>query len=84
MSGVLNATAPAPVTNDEFMRTLRRLLRRPWSPPVPALAVRVGARLMGTEPSLALEGCRVVPRRLTEIGYAFRFPTLEPALRDLL
>jgi len=44
MEGVYNATGPSPVANAELMRTLRHVLRRPWSPPVPAWAVRVGAR----------------------------------------
>jgi uncharacterized protein len=84
MEGILNATAPEPVTNEAFMRTLRRVLGRPWSPPIPALSLRLGARLIGTEASLALEGCRVLPRRLESMRHAFRFSHLEPALRDLV
>jgi uncharacterized protein (TIGR01777 family) len=81
--GTFNAVAPNPVTNEEFMRELRRTLHRPWSPPAPAWAVRLGARLMGTEPSLALEGCRVVPKRLVEAGFEFQFPKLSEALNDI-
>jgi uncharacterized protein (TIGR01777 family) len=79
-SGTFNAVAPNPVTNAEFMRELRRALHRPWSPPAPTLAVKVGARMMGTEPSLALSGCRAVPKRLTEAGFDFQFPDLDGAL----
>lgn len=82
--GVFNATGPTPVTNGMFMRELRRTLRRPWSPPTPAWAVALGARFMGTEPSLALEGRRCVPKRLLEHGFEFEFAELGPALRDIL
>jgi uncharacterized protein (TIGR01777 family) len=47
LSGAYNATSPDPVTNAEFMRELRRVLRRPWSPPVPAPIAHLGAWLMG-------------------------------------
>jgi uncharacterized protein (TIGR01777 family) len=58
-------SAQTPVTNREFMRELRRALHRPWSPPAPEWAVRLGARLMGTEPSLALTGCRCRPETIS-------------------
>jgi uncharacterized protein (TIGR01777 family) len=83
--GVYNATAPAPVTNAEFMRRLRETLHRPWSPPAPAWLVRALARgVLRVEPSLILTGARCVPRRLEEEGFAFRHPDLAPALRQLL
>lgn len=81
---VLNATGPNPVTNAEFMRSLRHALHRPWSPSVLSPLVRVGARLMGTEASLALTGRRCVPRRLLEEGFSFEYPRLPEALHDLL
>jgi len=81
--GVLNACAPNPVTNAQFMRALCRVLHRPWSPPVPAWAVRIGAWLMGTEPRLALTGCRCAPKRTAELGFDFAFRGVETALNDL-
>ena len=83
LSGVFNGVAPAPVTNAEFMRALRRALRRPWSPPVPEFAMRLGARLLGGEASLALASQRCAPRRFSEAGFRFQFPQLAPALEDL-
>jgi uncharacterized protein (TIGR01777 family) len=83
LAGTFNAVAPNPVTNREFMRGLRRALHRPWSPGVPEWAVKLGARLMGTEPSLALAGCRCVPKRLQENGFQFQFPDLSSALNNL-
>jgi len=84
-SGAYNACAPQPVTNADFMRELRGALRRPWSPPAPEWAVRLGARyLFATDADLALTGRRCVPARLTAQGFRFRFPELKPALADLV
>ena len=83
LSGTFNAVAPNPVTNSEFMCELRRTLHRPWSPPAPVWAVKLGARLMNSEPSLALDGCRVAPRRFLEAGFQFQFPELRAALQNL-
>jgi uncharacterized protein len=84
MNGVYNATGPEPVTNREFMRELRSVVGRPWSPPVPSWAVQIGAFLMRTEASLALTGRRCVPARFLESGFRFQFPELRPALTNLL
>ena len=83
LSGVFNTTSPRPVTNNEFMRELRRALRRPWSPPVPAALARMGAWLIGTDGELALTSCRCVPRRLVRHGCDFQFPDLRDALASL-
>jgi len=79
------ATAPNPVTNRAFMRAMRQAYRRPWSPPAPALGVRLACRwVLNTDPELALLGRRCVPQRLTEeLGYAFTFPRLDSALADI-
>jgi uncharacterized protein len=83
LSGVFNATGPNPATNEEFMRELRYALHRPWSPPVPEFAVKIGARLMKTEASLALTGRRCAPKRFLENGFQFQFPELHNALADI-
>lgn len=84
LAGVFNAVAPRPVTNGELMRELRQVLHRPWSPPAPGWAVRLGARLMGTEGSLALASQRCVPAKFLNAGFPFRFTELRLALKDLL
>jgi uncharacterized protein len=82
VTGTLNASAPNPVTNREFSKTLGRVLGRPSLLPAPRFAV---AALRGTELTDAiLSSLRVVPRRALDLGYEFRWPELEPALRDLL
>ncbi len=83
LTGVFNATSPSPVTNAEFMCELRRALHRPWSPPVPEFAARIGSWLMGTEADLALVSQRCVPKRFQENGFNFEFPTLRQALTNI-
>jgi NAD dependent epimerase/dehydratase family enzyme len=83
LEGVFNVCAPQPATNAEFMRELRRVLRRPWSPPVHVWAVRLGCGLMKTEPCLALGGRRCVPERLLQKGFTFQWPTLAAALNQV-
>jgi uncharacterized protein (TIGR01777 family) len=79
VEGPVNVTAREPVTNKEFSRTLGRVLRRPAFAPVPALAVKA---LYGEMAMIVTTGQRVVPRRLSELGYEFRQPDLETALRS--
>jgi NAD dependent epimerase/dehydratase family enzyme len=79
--GPVNAAAPEPVTNAEFSKALGRVLRRPAVAPVPALAIKA---LYGQMAEIVLEGQRAVPERATALGYAFRHPDLEAALRDAL
>ncbi len=84
IEGVLNVTSPQPVRNEMLMAELRRHLNRPWSPPVPAPIVRVGAWLMGSDPALALTGRRCFPAKLLDLGFIFGFAELGAALDDLL
>jgi uncharacterized protein len=82
--GTYNATAPEPVRNADFMRTLRRVMRRPWCPPVPGPLLRLGAALAGSQGELVLEGNFVHPKRALNAGFTFEFAAIETALRDLL
>ncbi len=78
-SGPLNLSAPEPVTNRELSKVLGRVLRRPAVAPVPALAVKL---LYGDMAQIVTTGVRMVPERLTDLGYTFRQPDLEQALRS--
>jgi uncharacterized protein len=80
-SGPLNLSAPDPVTNAELSRTLGRVLKRPAVLPVPAIALKL---LYGEMGQIVITGQRAVPARLERLGYAFRHPDLEAALRDVL
>ena len=83
IAGTYNATVPNSERNRDFMRTLRRTLKRPWCPPAPAFLVKIGAPLLGSDPKVALTGRRCIPARLAKTGFTFTHLDLEPALRDL-
>jgi len=78
--GPFNLAAPQLVRQAEFSRALGRALGRPSWLPVPAFALRL---LLGEMAAVLLDGQRAAPQRLLELGFAFRFPTIEAALRDL-
>ena len=82
VSGPLNVTSPNPVTNDEFTRELAKALHRPALFPVPAFALRI---LLGREmaEALLLEGQRAVPAKAEQLGYQFRFRTVDSAFRSI-
>ena len=79
ISGALNATAPAPLSNRDFGRVLTRVLHRPFFAPLPAFVVRAIFGEMGEE--LLLQGAFVQPKKLLEHGFRFDFPKLESVLR---
>lgn len=79
--GPLNAAAPGQATSRDLARALGRVLHRPSRLPTPAAALRL---LLGELAEVLLASQRVVPRKALDLGYRFRFPGLEPALRDLL
>ncbi len=79
--GPHNATAPAPVRNGEFARTLAQVLHRPALVTTPALALKL---MFGEMSSLLLTGQRVVPAQATAGGFQFKYPELEGALREVV
>ena len=79
LRGPVNATAPQPVDNREFTKTLGRVIRRPTILPVPSLAIKAMFGEMGD--TLLLQGSRVLPKRAEESGFEFLYPDLEGALR---
>ena len=85
MQGPYIATAPNPVSQRLFMRELRQALGMPLGLPAFAWMVRLGAPLLlRTDPELALYGRYLLPQRLQEMGFEFRFPEFRAALADLI
>ncbi len=80
-SGPINATAPEPATQRQFAAELGRRLRRPSWLPVPGFVLQLA---MGEVAAQLTAGRRVAPRKALELGYRFRHPTLESALRQIL
>lgn len=81
MQGAYNATAPNPVTNEEFTQTLAHCLKRPALMPVPAWLLKP---LLGEMSQLVLGSQRVLPERLLTQGFCFRYPELDQAIKASL
>ena len=79
-SGAFNASAPTPVTNRDFTRTLARVLWRPAVLQAPAFVLNLA---LGEMSSMLLTGQRVIPAAAEEMGFRFAYRELEPALRSL-
>lgn len=80
-SGVLNATAPNPVTNREFTRALAAAVHRPALFPAPAFALKL---VFGEGASVLTEGQRVLPEATLAAGYTFRHPEIGEACASLV
>jgi uncharacterized protein len=80
MDGPINFTAPKPVTMTEFGKTLARVLNRPHWLPVPSFALRL---LLGEMSTLVVDGQRVLPNKLLETGYQFKYSDLHLALKNI-
>lgn len=81
VEGAINVTGPHPVAQKDFADVLGKVMHRPTFLPAPAFAIKAA---LGEFAGELLESHDVVPTRALELGYVFRFPELEPMLRDLL
>lgn len=84
LEGVVNVTSPNPTDDATLMRTLRSVLGVPFGIPLPRWALELGSAAIRTETELVLKSRWVLPERLLAAGYRFRFPDLEPALRQII
>jgi len=84
MQGAYVAASPEPVTNAALMRQLRTSLHRPWSPPAPAVALRIGGYVAGINTELILASQRCRPTRLLAEGFEFAYRDSGPAVENLL
>lgn len=82
LSGIYNCTAPNPVTNREFTKVIASKMKKPLiMPPVPGIVLRI---IMGEFANILLKGQRVVPKRLLDEGFSFKFPDINSALHNIL
>ncbi|TAA71714.1 TIGR01777 family oxidoreductase [Planococcus salinarum] len=84
LSGIFNASAPTPVTNQEFMEELRRAMGRRTGLPAPEWMLGLGAMVIGTETELILKSRWVLPERLQKAGFRFHYDRLDRALWQIL
>lgn len=84
LEGVFNVVAPKPTTNKELMLNIRTLLKIPFGIPLPKWLLEVGAILIRTETELVLKSRRVIPKRLIDGGFSFKYESITKSLRHLV
>jgi len=84
LEGVYNVCSPNPVTNETFMRTLRRVTHHAIGLPAYAWMLKIGALVIGTETELLLKSRWVVPTKIKEAGFEFKYANLEDAFTDIV
>jgi uncharacterized protein len=84
IEGTYNCSSPNPVTNEDFMRTLRKLTGTVIGLPAFKWVLQVGAIVIGTEPELILKSRWVVPAKMLDTGFQFKYPLLPQALKDVI
>ncbi|MFT3825540.1 MAG: DUF1731 domain-containing protein [Chitinophagaceae bacterium] len=84
MEGIYNCAAPAPVTNNVFMATLRKATGHKFGLPAPAAMLEVGTALIRSETELILKSRWVLPAKLLQTGFRFKYNKLEDALTEIV
>ncbi len=84
IDGIVNATSPGAVQDRDFLKAFRQVLGVNYGVPIPAWMLTIGAYFLRTETELILKSRWVYPKRLLDLGFKFKFKTIEYALRDLL
>jgi len=82
--GVFNLSVPEPSDNKTLMKTLRRILKRPFGISHPKWLLEIGAKLLGTETELVLKSRNVIPERLIKQGFKHKHVEIDKALAELL
>lgn len=83
MDGVVNLCAPHPIRNEELMRVMRSNLKAPLGLNLPEFMLKIAAFFRGTETELLLKSRFVIPRKLLNAGFSFKFSTIDKALENL-
>ena len=84
ITGVVNCTSPAPLSNAALMKEMRSKVKIPFGLPAPEFAVRIGAFFIGTESSLLLNSTNIYPELLLNAGFSFEFGDIDAAIADLI
>jgi len=84
VKGIFNVTGPQPITNDHLMTSFRKAYKMPIGLPTPEWLLTFGAKLIGTETELVLKSRWVMPKRLLQEGYRFKFTSIDSAINNLM
>jgi NAD dependent epimerase/dehydratase family enzyme len=84
IEGAYNCCSPGPVTNKDFMNCLRKTTGHKIGLPAYEWMLKIGAKLIGTETELILKSCWVLPTKILETGFSFKYALLKDALADII
>jgi uncharacterized protein (TIGR01777 family) len=84
MIGIVNVVSPKPIRNADFMKKLQRSVGFPFGIPLNTFLLKIGAFIIRTQPELVLKSRNVVPKKLLENGFEFKFDNVDNAFRNLL
>jgi len=84
ITGVINIVSPQPVRNADFMQKLRKAVGFPFGIPMNTFFLKIGSFIIRTEPELVLKSRNVIPKRLLENRFQFKFENIENAFENLL
>ncbi|MBS7255357.1 TIGR01777 family oxidoreductase [Flavobacterium branchiicola] len=83
MTGVVNVVSPQPIRNADFMEKLRKAIGSPFGIPLNTFLLEIGSFLIRTETELILKSRNVIPKRLLENGFRFKFGNIDEAFKNL-
>jgi len=84
LEGMFNVSSPNPLNNENFMRTLRKITSHKNDLPAPEWMLKIGAFLIGTETELILKSRWVLPTKLMESGFEFKYSNIDDALTEII
>ncbi|MBL7931633.1 MAG: TIGR01777 family oxidoreductase [Bacteroidia bacterium] len=84
LEGAVNCASPEPLKNKEFMSKIRNVMKMPFGIPSPAVVLKMGAFIIGTDAELILKSCWALPEKILKEGYVFRYPSLEEAVKEIV
>jgi len=84
LKGVFNCSSPNPIDNKNLMKILRQTMNVKIGLPSPSWLLQIGAVIINTETELILKSRWVVPEKLLQVGYTFKYPTIDSALNNIL
>ena len=84
MTGIVNVVSPQPVRNADFMQKLRKAVGFPFGIPLNTFLLEIGSFIIRTQPELVLKSRNVIPKRLLDNGFKFKFEDIDEAFKDLI
>lgn len=84
LKGGINITAPNPLSNNDFMRNLRKVMKPPFGLNAAVWQLEIASAVMGTETELLLKSRNVYPEKLIKNGFSFSYPDVEKAFKNLI